>query len=303
MRRVLITGATGLIGQRIVEKCHAYGIAVNYLTTSKKKIESRDNYKGFYWNPKSGDIDTTCFEGATAIINLAGASIAKRWTESYKKKIIESRVQSITILYNSLKKSKHNIEQFISASAIGIYPASLSTYYDEDTIINNKDSFIVDVVKQWESSIDSIKDLNIKVAKIRIGLVLSNRGGALIEMKKPISNFVGANLGSGNQWQSWIHIDDLSKLFLFILNNSLEGVYNGVAPNPITHKVFIKQIARSLDKPLWLPNIPEFIMKLILGEMHTIVTQGQRVSAKKVEDLGFQFEYYQLQSALEDLLS
>lgn len=301
--RVLITGATGLIGQNIVKKCHANGIAVNYLTTSKQKIEHKDNYKGFYWNPKSGDIDLNCFADVNAIINLAGASIAKRWTSNYKKEIIDSRVDTIALLQKNLKEIKHNVKHFISASAIGIYPDSLSAYYEEDELVLDNNSFIIDVVKRWETAADTFENINIKVVKVRIGIVLSSEGGALSEMKKPITNFVGASLGSGNQWQSWIHIDDLSQLFLFVLNNNLEGVFNAVAPNPVTNSLLTKQIARILKKPLWLPNVPEFMMKLILGEMHVIVTQGQRVSSKKIEDLGFQFKYHHLEPALQDILS
>ena len=158
------------------------------------------------------------------------------------------------------------------------------------------------VVQAWEQAVDGFSKLNIKVAKVRIGLVLSNKGGALKEIAKPIKFGVGAAFGSGKQWQSWIHINDLAKTFLFVLENELDGVYNGVAPNPVTNNELTKTVAKVLNKPLFLPNIPEFVMKMVLGEMHIILFESQRVSSKKIETKGFEFEFHHLEPALEDLL-
>jgi len=299
--RVLITGATGLIGGEIVKLCHEKDIKVHYLTTSKSKIIQEDNYKGFYWNPKSEDIDQDCFKGVDAIIHLAGATVSKRWTTDYKKEILNSRKQSTELLINSLKGETHTIKQVISASAIGVYPDSLVKYYDQNFNETN-DSFLGDVVKVWEDAVDGFLKLDITVSKIRIGLVLSNKGGALQEMVKPIKLGIGAAFGNGKQWQSWIHIDDLAKMFLYVLENNLEGVYNGVAPNPVPNKELTKTIASVLKRPLFLPNIPKFLMKLILGEMHIILFESQRVSSKKIENKGFYFEFHHLKQALEDLL-
>ena len=299
--RVLITGATGLIGGEIVKLCHEKDIKVHYLTTSKSKIIQEDNYKGFYWNPKSEDIDQDCFKGVDAIIHLAGATVSKRWTTDYKKEILNSRKESTELLINSLKGETHTIKQVISASAIGVYPDSLVKYYDQNFNETN-DSFLGDVVKVWEDAVDGFLKLDITVSKIRIGLVLSNRGGALQEMVKPIKFGIGAAFGSGKQWQSWIHINDLANMFLYVLENNLEGVYNGVAPNPVPNKELTKTIASVLKRPLFLPNIPKFLMKLILGEMHIILFESQRVSSKKIENKGFYFEFHHLKRALEDLL-
>jgi hypothetical protein len=299
--RVLITGATGLIGKEIIKFCHKSGIDVNYLTTSKSKINQSDKTKGFYWDPKRQVIDENCFEDVDAIIHLAGATVSKRWTPAYKKEILSSRKETTQLLVNTLKGKTHTIKQVISASAIGIYPNSLINYYDE-TYESPSDSFLGDVVKVWEREVDTFSKLNIKVSKIRIGLVLSNNGGALSEITKPIKFGVGAAFGTGKQWQSWIHITDLAQLFLYILNHKLEGVYNGVAPNPVTNQELTKAIANTLGKPLFLPNIPKFFMKLVLGDMHTLLFESQRVCCKKIEDLGFEFEYHHLQPALEDLL-
>ncbi|MCB0449795.1 TIGR01777 family oxidoreductase [Mariniflexile maritimum] len=299
--KVLITGATGLIGQELVKRCLHSNIAVNYLTTSKSKITNTANYQGFYWNPKKQELDTACFNEVDAIIHLAGASISNRWTPAYKKEILNSRKSTTQLLVNALKGETHNIQQIISASAIGVYPDSLVNYYDE-TFKPANTSFLSEVVNVWEHEVDAFSKLGITVSKIRIGLVLSTKGGALAEMAKPIKFGLGAAFGSGKQWQSWIHINDLSNIFLHVLQHKLPGVYNGVAPNPVTNQELTKTIAAVLKKPLFLPNIPKFFMKLILGDMHTILFESQRVSSKKIEDAGFYFEYYTLQPALEDLL-
>jgi len=299
--RVLITGATGLIGKEIVKHCHGKNIDVNYLSTSKSKIKNTKNYQGFYWNPKNKEIDVNCFKDVDAIIHLAGATISKRWTASYKEEILKSRMESSQLLIDSLKGEPHTIKHVISASAIGIYPDSLTNYYDE-TFKGFDKTFISDVVIKWEQSVDGFSKLNIMVSKVRTGLVLSEKGGALPTMAKPIKYGLGAPFGTGNQWQSWIHLEDLASMYLYILTNKIEGVYNGVAHNPVTNNELTKAIAKTLDKPLFLPNIPKFVLKLALGEMHTLLFDSQRVSSKKIEDKGFNFKFSYLKPALEDLL-
>tara|TARA_R110002049_G_scaffold308939_1_gene515025 strand:+ start:12582 stop:13493 length:912 start_codon:yes stop_codon:yes gene_type:complete len=299
--RILITGATGLIGQEIVKQCHEQHIAVNYLTTSKSKMINSKTYQGFYWNTHEKQIDTNCFKDVEAIVHLAGATISKRWTASYKKKIISSRVDSTQLLIDSLKKTDQQIKQVISASAIGIYPDSQTNYYDE-TFNKFDGSFLSQVVQKWEQAVDGFSNLDIKVSKIRTGLVLSNKGGALPQIVKPTKFGLGAAFGTGKQWQSWIHIQDLANLYMYILKYGQEGVYNGVAPNVVTNKEFSKTAAHVLESPFFMPNIPKTLMKLVLGDMHTLLFVSQRVSSKKVEDKGFQFEFHHLKPALEDLL-
>jgi len=300
--RVLITGATGLIGTEIVRLCQEKDIKVNYLTTNKSKIKNSENYKGFYWNPKSQNIDHNCFNNVDAIIHLAGASVSKRWTRVYKRDILRSRKETTQLLINSLKGTKHSIKQVVSASAIGIYPDSLINYYTEDFKEINEKSFLGQVVKQWEAAVDNFSELNIGLSKIRIGLVLAKSGGALQEIKKPIIYGLGAAFGHGKQWQSWIHIHDLANMFLYVIQNNLVGVFNGVAPNPVTNQELTKAIAVTINKPLLLPNIPKFFMKLVLGEMSTLLFESQRVSSKNIEDKGFCFQYNLLQSSLKNLL-
>ncbi len=297
--KILITGATGLIGSEIVALCLSQNIAINYLTTSKKKIVSKDNYQGFYWNPKKNEIDTNAFKGVTAIINLAGASVSKRWTPAYKQEIILSRVDSLKTLYSALEENKNNtVNSIVSASGIGVYPNSFENYYTEEEKEVDT-SFLGEVVIIWEREINKFKQIGLKVSIVRIGLVLSCKGGALPEIIKPIKYYVGAPFGTGMHWQSWIHITDLSRIFLYVLQNNLEGIYNGVAPNPVINSKFTRQVAKLLNRPLFLPNVPAFVMKLILGEMSYLLFASQRVSSKKIQEEGFNFIYNSLYTALE----
>jgi len=301
--KVLITGATGLVGQAIVKVLHDKGIPVNYLTTSKNKITSQEDFQGYYWNPSKGEIDLDCFKNVQAIINLAGTTIAKRWTPNHRKKVLLSRINSLQTLKNGLEQSNNKeVECLISASAVGIYPDSISDFYDE-TETKVDDGFLGDVVQKWEAEADSFRQLDIDVAKIRIGIVLDKDEGALPKMSQPVKNFVGAPLGSGDQWQSWIHIEDLAQMFVFAVENNLKGIYNGVAPNPVTNTKMTKELAKILDRPLWLPNVPAFLLKAILGKMSALVLSSQRVSSKKIEEEGFTFQYVNICQALRSLYS
>lgn len=299
--KVLITGATGLVGSEIVNLCKQNNITVHYLTTRKGKIQSQEGYRGFYWNPDSDEIDMTCFHGVTTIINLAGASISKRWTNSNKKKILDSRVKSLRTLRLGISKTKEpSITNIVSASAIGIYPNSLSNYYREDET-SVDDSFLGKVVSTWEQEVDKFEELNMGVSKIRIGLVMSDKGGALPQMAKPVKYYVGASLGTGDQWQSWIHIQDLARIFLHVATKDLHGVYNAVAPNPVTNEKLTKEIAKVMDRPLLLPNVPKAILQLVLGDMSYILFASQRVSSKKIVETGFDFMYPNICRALENI--
>jgi uncharacterized protein (TIGR01777 family) len=301
MRTVLITGATGLVGQHLVNLFLDNQISVNYLSTNKEKLKDQLYYKGYFWNPSTGEIDDNCFNNVSVIINLAGSSIAQRWTDKCKQNIISSRLNSINLLFSTIKRKQLNIEHFITVSGIGYYPFSDINFYDED-FKTDESGFMIKVVNEWEKAANKFQEENIPVSIIRLGMVLSDKGGALPQLIKPIRGFMGSCFGSGNQWQSWIHIDDVSQMFLYIMTNKLYGTFNGVAPNPVIQKVLINQIAKILRRPLILPKIPEIIMKIILGDMHVLITKGQRVSSKKIEKLGFQYKFYQLETALKDLI-
>ena len=298
---ILITGATGLVGQELVQLLLKNGHVVHYLSTSKNKIVTKETYKGFYWNPKTAEIDASSLTNVEAIVHLAGATVSKKWTKAYKQEIIESRVLSTRLLFETLQKNKNQVKQIVSASAIGIYPDSLTNIYHETDLAIDA-SFLGNVVKQWANEVSQFEKLPIEVAKIRIGLVLAKDGGALQEMVKPIKFGVGAAFGSGQQYQSWIHLHDLAAIFSHVIENKCSGVYNGVSPHPVTNEVLTKAIAKTLDKPLFLPNIPKFVMKLILGEMHMLLFSSQHVSCRKLLDENFQFKFASLDKALCDLL-
>lgn len=290
-----------MVGTHLTRLLREKNIDVNYLTTSKDKIEKTSQFRGYFWDPSKGEIDEECVEGVEAIFHLAGASIAKRWTTEYKKEIIESRTKTAQLLYKILQESNHKVSRFISSSAIGIYPSSLEKLYTEDERAID-DSFLGEVVERWEESAREFEDIDVGVAIVRTGLVLAEEGGALPKIKEPVALNAGAAFGSGKQWQSWIHIEDLAGMFVFILENELTGVFNAVAPNPVTNKELVKQIAAQLDKSVWLPNIPSVALKLAMGEMSRVLLSSQLVSSEKIQNAGYRFKYKNLAKALEDLL-
>lgn len=299
--RVLITGATGLVGTKLTKLLQNKNIEINYLTTSKDKVQKSPEFRGFFWDPTAGQIDDACFEGVDAIFHLAGASIAKKWTSEYKKEIIESRTKTAQLLYKTLQDSEYMVSRFISSSAIGVYPSSLEKLYTEDEKAVD-DSFLGEVVERWEAAAWEFEGLDMEVAIVRTGLVLAEEGGALPKMKDPVALNAGTAFGSGKQWQSWIHIEDLAGIYAYVLEMQLTGVYNAVAPNPVTNKELIKHIATQLDKSLWLPNVPAVALKLALGEMATVLLSSQLVSSEKIQNAGYKFRYKNLAKALEDLL-
>jgi uncharacterized protein (TIGR01777 family) len=299
--KILITGATGLVGTELVSLLLQNGISINYLTTSKKSIKNEPNYQGFYWNPQQGVIDENAIIDVDTIVHLAGASISKRWTSKYKQELIESRTLTTNLLYRTLKSYPNQVKQLISASAIGGYPDSKETLYtEENKSVDN--SFLGQVVVKWEQAVDNFKRLNIKVCKIRTGLVLSQKGGMLKELMKPIKLGVGSPYGDGKQWQSWIHIDDLVHIYFYAIQHQWEGIYNATAPNPVDNEELTKTVAKVLDKPYFFPAIPAFVLKLALGEMHILLLSSQNVSSQKAQDNGFVFKYRTLEKALKNIL-
>jgi uncharacterized protein (TIGR01777 family) len=301
MGNILITGGSGLVGTELSALLKEKGYDVAHLTRSKK-----DNYpyQQFEWDIENQKIDQKAIQFADVIIHLAGAGVAdKKWTDARKKVIIESRTESASLLYNSIKNMPDEApDHIISASAIGYYGMDTG-----DKIVNEEskagNDFLAEVTKKWEASVDQFESLKIPTAKIRIGIVLTDKGGALPQLAQPIKLMAGAPLGSGKQWMSWIHIDDLARLFLHVLENKLTGVYNGVGANPATNKEVTKAVAKVLNKPLILPNVPGFAMKLLLGEMAQMVIGGNKVSAEKTVQSGFKFKFEKLDDALEDIYS
>jgi uncharacterized protein (TIGR01777 family) len=299
--KILITGATGLIGKKLTADLLSKGYSVNYLTTRKSKIKSSKQINGYYWDPEKDIIDLQCFKNVDTIINLAGSNIAKRWTNPNKLEILKSRTQSLILLRDSIVKNNLKIKKIISASAIGIYPSSYDRVYSENNnLISN--NFLGMVVNEWELAVSSFNDLKIEIAIVRIGLVLSKDGGILSKSLLPIKLGFGSFFGSGNQWQSWIHIQDISNIFCHILKNDLIGIFNGVSPNPITNKDFTIKLAKFLNRPLLLPKIPKWLMSLILGEMHIIIFESQNIACDRLNKTEFNFNFDNFDEAIADLL-
>ena len=301
--KILITGATGLLGRSLVKTALSKVVEINFLTTKKSKINCLNKAKGFYWNPSNGDLDTDCFLGVDVIIHLAGASISKLWTSSYKKLIFSSRVDSTRLLFSSLKQigSRHKIKQIISASAVGIYPSDFEKKFSETAKVYPS-TFMEEVVNAWENEVNSFDSINIKVAKMRIGLVLSNYGGVLGPLKIPTSFGLGAAFGDGKQGQSWIHISDVVGVFLKACNEQWEGVFNLVAPNPVSQTDFIKALAKALNRPYFLPPIPKILLKILVGKMSSLVLDSHWVSAQKVIGKKYKFLYPEINTAMKNII-
>jgi uncharacterized protein (TIGR01777 family) len=301
--KILIAGATGIIGESLVDKFIKFGFSLSYLTTNKNKINYFKNANGFYWKPSEGYIDLDCFNDVSYIINLSGYSVSNIWTKKNKKKIIDSRVLSTKLLFNSikLKKDSLKIKHYISASAIGCYISSINKIYDEHSNIGNN-SFLQKLVFEWENEANNFNTIDCDVTIIRIGLVLSKNGGLLKPLKFFSKFGLGSTFGSGNQFQSWIHLEDLASIFLFVVQNDLSGIYNAVSPNPVSQNELLKSISQILNRPFFLPSIPSFFVKMIMGEMSTLVLDSQNVSSGKIINNGFKFKFPFLKMALRTLL-
>jgi uncharacterized protein (TIGR01777 family) len=294
-----LTGASGLVGTRLTELMSQKGYRISHLGRSKKK----GTVPSFVWDVGKRQIDPEALKGVDAIIHLAGAGVAeKRWTEKRKKEILESRTQSSALLFDTLKKTPNAVKTFVSASAIGYYGFGFEKkdIATEDTPPG--DDFLSRVVVAWEDEVSKISTLGIRVARIRIGIVLSEKGGALVEMAAPIKLGVGSPLGTGNQILPWIHLDDLCGIFIKAIEDpNMQGAFNAVGPNPATNREMTKAIAKVLRKPLWAPPVPGFVLRMILGQMSEIVVNGRNVSAKKIEQAGYKFRFAELEPALREL--
>ncbi len=296
-KKILITGASGLIGTRLTELLLAQGHSVSHLGRSKKEGE----VPSFIWDIENGTMDSTALKDIDTLVHLAGAGIAdKRWTVSRKKEIIESRIKSTQLLFHTLKNNPHSINSFVSASAIGYYGFGHEDKFFFESDLPGKD-FLAEVTKHWEVEVDKISSLGLRVAKIRIGIVLSEKGGALKEMARPIKLGLGAPLGTGNQFLSWVHLDDLCGMFVkAVEDEQMIGSYNA-ATAWCTNEEMTRAIAKVLHKPLWLPHVPDFILKIILGEMANVVLKGSKISSEKIRQAGFQFKFNRLEDAIREL--
>lgn len=299
-KNVLITGGSGLIGMQLSKLLQQNGYEVAHMTRS---VKENYPYKQFEWDVEKREIDKEAVRFANHIIHLAGASVAdKRWTKDRKKVIIESRVVTAHLLFDAIKEQKESIESFISASGISYYGMDTG-----DRLVSEEteagDDFLAYVCKVWEDAADKFSDFNIPVCILRTGIVLTKEGGALEQLAQPIKLGFGAALGSGKQYMSWIHLDDICGQYLYALENKLEGVYNAVGPQPLTNKEITKAVAKVLGKPLWLPNVPGFALKLVFGDLAKMILGGNKVDHQKIEQTGFSYRYRDITPALEAIYS
>lgn len=301
-KNVLISGGSGFIGRNLTTLLLAKGYSVSILSRSEKQNKGDVFY--YKWDVAKQTIDDEAILKADYIIHLAGENIAeKRWTAKRKAAIIDSREKSTQLLYSVLKKHYKKLDAFISASAVGIYGAvNGEEICTED--MKPANDFLGYTCQKWEDSIDFIENLNIRTVKIRTGLVLGKNDGFLKKLIPLFKYRLGSALGSGKQYMPWIHVDDLCAIYLQAISDELmEGPYNAAICDNTTNTVFSKTLARILGYSIWLPNVPAFVLKLVMGEMAKIVLTGRRVSSDKMEQTGFKFKFNTLEEALRDCLT
>lgn len=287
---ILIAGGSGLIGQSL--KQHFEILSYNVRILSRKK-----NSK-YYWNPEKNEFNNKALENVDFVVNLCGSSIDKRWTKKTKKEIYESRIKATCFLISKLNLHNKKIKKYIGISAIG--------YYNYDSLLKNENSkkgshFLSQICSNWEGQTYELK--NISFCILRVGVVLSKKGGMLKKLLIPFSMNLGSTLGNGKQKVSWIHIDDVTRMINHCIEKEKHGIFNCVSPNPASNKEFSVSLAAVLRKKIWLPNIPSFLLKIIFGEMSSMILGDLNVSSKKIEESGFKFNYPKLSKALKNLIN
>ncbi len=288
MKVVLITGASGLVGKSLTRLLKETGYEVRMLTT-RRALTEREGY--FYWNPATLELDAKALEGVDVIVHLAGSSIgAGRWTKRRKQEIEESRTGSTTLLVDKVKELKIELKAFVSASATGYYGSSTSeTIFDEYSPAGN--DFLAQICVAWEKAADRFQQEGIRTVKLRTGVVLAKGAPALEKMLLPVKLGIGGPLGNGRQFMPWIYIGDLCHMYLrAIEDESMSGAWNAVAPQHISNRQLMKSLAHKLRKPFFFPPVPSFLLRMLLGEMAIIITDGSRVTPRRFNAAGFKYE-------------
>ncbi|MAZ96349.1 MAG: TIGR01777 family protein [Flavobacteriales bacterium] len=294
-----ITGATGSVGKEIVKHLLVMGHEVRILSTRKNL-----DWKGastYFWNPSYGEIDDLALEGCDHLIHLAGASVSKRWTAPYKAEINDSRVYTSKVLLDSINRVQKGPKSCVSASAIGYYGSSQSSLFTEHT--PPASDFLASVTENWERYTKMFASPERRSIQLRIGIVLDKGAGVLGKLVPLAKAGIASPLGTGKQWTSWIHVEDLAKMFVYCaISDVVSGPYNAVASTPLSNRSFTKKICKVLRRPMILPSVPAFILKLVLGEMATLALMSQKVSNAKILEAGFVFTHEDLESALHKTL-
>lgn len=300
-KKILVAGGTGFIGRLLVEKLLQKNYSVSVLTRdaeSTADIFSAD-VKAIAWNDT--ELIKEVISETDSVINLAGANVmGKRWSTKYKQLILSSRVDSTRMLLDLIRESGKRAESFISASAIGYYPRSETEIYDEYS--EPGDSYLAEVTKAWEEESKKAEELGIREVRVRTGIVLHKSGGALQRMLLPFKLFAGGPIGSGRQWFAWVHAGDVVNLFIkAIEDKGFNGAVNAVCPNPVNMNEFAKTLGKVMKRPA-IFRVPAFVLKIVLGEASVEVLTGSRISPKRTMELGYNFEFENLEEALGDLL-
>jgi uncharacterized protein len=302
IKTILITGGTGLVGKQLVNLLLQKGYKIHLLIRGDKTLES-PNIRTFKWDVYKREIDNDCITGVDAIIHLGGEGIAgKRWTDERKKQIIESRTESIKMIYGLLKKNNHQVAHVVSASAVGYYGDRGNETLTEASL-PSKD-FLAETCIAWEEAVDEGEKLGLRVAKMRSGIILDKKGGVLPQMDKPLKFGFGMIPGKGDQWISWIHINDVLNAYIYALENeNMKGVYNMVAPEPVSVESMIHAIAEAMKRSPVFVHVPEFALKIAIGEMSLMVLESTKATAEKIKKAGLPFEYPAIGEALSEIYS
>jgi uncharacterized protein (TIGR01777 family) len=299
-KTVLIAGGTGLIGSRLSQLLVEKGYNVLHLSR-RKNLQAE--IPAYAWDLNQMSVDDEAITRSDIVVNLAGAGIAdKPWTEERKQLIIDSRVKSNRLLLDAFQRLGHQPEVYVAASAIGYYGDSGEAWVNEES--ESGEGFLSKSVQIWEQPIQEAIASDLRTVALRIGLVLSTKGGALPKLLLPFYFFIGTYFGDGQQWYSWIHIDDLCRMFIqAIEDREMQGVYNAVGPTPERNKAFTRLVGEARNVPFLLFPAPVFALQLFLGEMSQTVLISTKVSSEKIEKRGFTFQFEQLGEAVQDLLA
>jgi hypothetical protein len=305
MATVLITGGTGLIGTAITKELLRRNYDLIILSRSPEKYSNSPRLRYAAWDPGNQKIDENAVMEADHIIHLAGAGIAdKRWTQKRKKEIVESRTRGSELITRVISTNKNTVKTVISASAVGWYGPNMA-HQSEAFVETDPASvdFLGTTCKEWEASIDPVSQLGKRLVKFRMGIVLSNEGGAFKEFEKPLRLGIATILGKGKQVISWIHIDDLVRLYIYAIENEkLNGIYNAVAPFPVTNRNLILELARKMRGKFFIPVfVPSFILKFMFGELSVEVLKSATVDDDKIKNTGFTFLYPSIAAAIQNL--